>query len=77
MPKKIRELKQMLHKAGFTELPGKGSHTNWVHRLYTGKITISGKDGADAKRYQEKEVQLAITEVQLAIEDLDGKEQDD
>jgi predicted RNA binding protein YcfA (HicA-like mRNA interferase family) len=63
MPKKIRELKQMLLQAGFTELQGKGSHTNWIHPLYVGKLTISGKDGADAKRYQEKEVQQAIKEV--------------
>lgn len=60
MPHKIRELKQMLHQIGFTELPGKGSHTNWVHPLYPGKITISGKDGADAKRYQEQEIRQAI-----------------
>lgn len=46
----------MLSQVGFTEVPGKGSHTNWVHPHYSGKITISGKDGADAKRYQEKEV---------------------
>jgi predicted RNA binding protein YcfA (HicA-like mRNA interferase family) len=64
MPRKIRELKQMLRKAGFVELPGKGSHTNWIHSLYTGKITIAGKDGADAKRYQEKEVEQAICEVE-------------
>lgn len=54
----------MLRQAGFTELPGKGSHTNWIHPLYTGKLTISGKDGADAKRYQEKDVQQAIEEVE-------------
>ncbi|MBD2503383.1 type II toxin-antitoxin system HicA family toxin [Anabaena azotica] len=64
MPKKIRELKQMLRQVGFTELPGKGSHTNWVHPLYAGKITISGKDGADAKPYQEKEVRQAIEAVE-------------
>ncbi|MBF2009534.1 type II toxin-antitoxin system HicA family toxin [Chlorogloeopsis fritschii PCC 9212] len=69
MPKKIRELKQMLRQAGFTELPGKGSHTNWIHPLYTGKLTISGKDSADAKRYQEKEVQQAILEVEEKHED--------
>jgi predicted RNA binding protein YcfA (HicA-like mRNA interferase family) len=63
MPKKIRELKQMLRQAGFSELPGKGSHTNWIHSLYAGKITVSGKDGADAKHYQEKEVQAAIKSV--------------
>jgi predicted RNA binding protein YcfA (HicA-like mRNA interferase family) len=64
MPKKVRELKQMLRQVGFTEVPGKGSHTNWVHPLYLGKITISGKDGADAKRYQEKEVRQAIEAVE-------------
>jgi len=69
MPKKIRELKQMLCQAGFTEVPGKGSHTNWVHSLYSGKITISGKDGADAKRYQEKEVKQVIEEVEGKKED--------
>ena len=70
MPKKIREIKQMLLKAGFTKLPGKGSHTNWIHPLYDGKITISGKDGDDAKRYQEKEVKQAI-------DSIIGKEQDE
>ena len=64
MPKKIRELKQLLRRIGFQELPGKGSHTNWIHPLYVGKITISGKDGADAKLYQEKEILNAIQEVE-------------
>ena len=64
MPKKIRELKQILRQAGFTEIPGKGSHTNWIHPLYTGKITISGKDSTDAKQYQEKEVKQAINEIE-------------
>jgi predicted RNA binding protein YcfA (HicA-like mRNA interferase family) len=64
MPRKIRELKQLLRKVGFQELPGKGSHTNWIHPLYAGKITVSGKDGADAKLYQEKEVLEAVEEVE-------------
>lgn len=64
MPKKIRELKQQLRKAGFQELPGKGSHTNWIHPLYAGKITVSGKDGADAKPYQEKEILRALKQVE-------------
>ncbi len=63
MPKKIRELKQLLMQAGFSELSGKGSHTNWVHSLYAGKITVSSRDEADAKRYQGKEVQVAIETV--------------
>lgn len=64
MPKKIRELKQILRRAGFVELVGKGSHTNWIHPNYTGKLTISGQDGADAKRYQERDVISAVEEVQ-------------
>ncbi|BAZ81441.1 type II toxin-antitoxin system HicA family toxin [Sphaerospermopsis kisseleviana CS-549] len=60
MPKKIRELKKMLKKAGFTERPSKGSHTNWTHPLYPGRITISGKDSKDAKPYQESEILEAI-----------------
>ncbi|WP_375477025.1 type II toxin-antitoxin system HicA family toxin [uncultured Nostoc sp.] len=67
MPKKIRELKQILRQIGFTEIPGKGSHTNWIHPLYAGKLTISGKNSADAKLYQEKEVQQAIEEVEGKI----------
>ncbi|MFN5750503.1 MAG: type II toxin-antitoxin system HicA family toxin [Pseudanabaena sp.] len=63
MPKKVRELKQILRQEGFTELTGKGSHTNWIHPLYNGKLTISGKDGDDAKRYLEKSVQDALKEV--------------
>ena len=69
MPKKIRELKQQLRKVGFRELPGKGSHTNWIHPLYAGKITISGKDGADAKPYQEKGIFRAIKQVEDAQND--------
>jgi predicted RNA binding protein YcfA (HicA-like mRNA interferase family) len=63
MPKKIRELKSMLSKAGFNEILGKGSHTKWFHRLFLGRITLSGKDGNDAKLYQEKEVNDAIKQV--------------
>ena len=63
MLKKIRELKQILRRAGFSEIPGKGSHSNWIHQLYRGKITIAGKDGIDAKPYQEKEVLQALQEV--------------
>ena len=59
----------MLRQAGFSELPGKGSHTNWIHPLYAGRITVSGKDGADAKRYQEKEIQQAIEAVEATEND--------
>ncbi len=53
MPKKIRELKKMLLKAGFKLLPGrgKGSHCVDKHPLLSKKVTVAGKDGKDAKRY--------------------------
>ena len=60
MPKKIRELKSLLLKAGFTCASGKGSHTKWFHPLLPGKLTLSGKDGNDAKSYQEKDVNNAL-----------------
>lgn len=63
MPKKIRELKSLLLQNGFTCLPGKGSHTNWYHTLLPGRVTISGKDGNDAKPYQEKDVNNALKRI--------------
>jgi predicted RNA binding protein YcfA (HicA-like mRNA interferase family) len=65
MPKKIRELKQMLQQAGFELIPkrGKGSHTVWKHLRYKGSILLSGKDGQDAQVYQEKDVKQAIRKV--------------
>jgi len=56
MPKKVRELKSLLLKAGFTYRPGKGSHTIWEHPSLPQKIILSGNDGHDAQRYQEKRV---------------------
>jgi predicted RNA binding protein YcfA (HicA-like mRNA interferase family) len=49
MPKKIRELKAMLRKAGFFPRPGKGSHTIWEHPDLDDDFTLSGGDGNDAK----------------------------
>ncbi len=61
MPLKIRQLKAALLKAGFSVRPGKGSHTVWTHpALPEEEITLSGKDGSDAKPYQVKDVQKLI-----------------
>lgn len=62
MPKKIRELIQLLKKAGFVDRGGKGSHRNFKHPEGK-KITISGNPGHDAKKYQERDVKKAIREV--------------
>ena len=60
MPKKIRELKAMLRKAGFLSRPGKGSHTVWEHPALFDKITLSGGDGDNAQPSQEKDVKKAL-----------------
>ena len=66
MPKKVRELKRMLQKAGFTLLPkrGKSSHSYWVHPLLPKPVVLSGKDSKDAKPYQEEDVIEAIEELE-------------
>lgn len=73
MPKKIRELKSLLLKAGFTWSPGKGSHTQWFHPLLSGKLTLSGKDGDDAKLYQEKDVNNALQRLKEIQQEEDEK----
>ncbi len=61
MPRKVRQLIEDLEKAGFRNRGGKGSHRNFQHPKGIG-VTISGKSGADAKPYQEKQVRAAIEE---------------
>ncbi len=54
MPKKIRELKAALRKAGFECVRVRGSHERWNHSaLPELPITLAGKDGKDAKPYLE------------------------
>jgi len=63
MPPKIRELIKKLEKAGFQNRGGRGSHRNYIHPQGIA-ITISGKLGADSKKYQEKEVERKLAELQ-------------
>ena len=60
MPKKVRELKDRLRKAGFAMRSGKGGHTVWTHPGYAGRVVISGNDGDDAKPYQERDTRDAL-----------------
>ena len=69
MPKKIRELKQLLLKAGFTSKPAKGSHSKWTHPKLSQAIIIAGKDGSDAKSYLEKQVNEALKKLPEMIEE--------
>ena len=62
MPPKIRELVRDLEKHGFVNRGGKGSHRNFVHPALDRPLTIAGRLGDDAKRYQQKAVKKAIEE---------------
>jgi predicted RNA binding protein YcfA (HicA-like mRNA interferase family) len=63
MPRKIRQLIQDLESAGFINRGGKASHRNFEHPKGM-RVTLSGKLGADAKPYQEREVKRKIQESQ-------------
>ena len=67
MPKKIRELKGMLRRAGWNLVPGgKGSHSKWAHPKVTRRVILSGNDGDDARRKQERDVENAVQEAEEA-----------
>ena len=67
MPKKIRELKSMLRGAGWIQIPGagKGSHTKWSHSNVARKVILSGGEGDDANRKQERDVENAVRESKI------------
>jgi predicted RNA binding protein YcfA (HicA-like mRNA interferase family) len=74
MPKKVRELKAMLRKAGFAEDSGRGSHVNfWYPGIPGTFVTVSGNDGDDARRYHEKHVAAAIARVRRTLEPGSGQ----
>lgn len=61
MPRKIKALIKDLKKAGFSQVTGgKGSHRKFVHDRVEGFALISGKEGDDAKPYQEKQIKEKI-----------------
>jgi predicted RNA binding protein YcfA (HicA-like mRNA interferase family) len=69
MPKKIRELKSLLSKAGFFHKPAKGSHSKWIHPKLPKAIIIAGKDGDDAKAYLEKQVSESLEQLKAMEEE--------
>ena len=62
MPPKVRKLVKSLENAGFRDRGGKGSHRNFVHPNVSKPVTISGKLGDDAKKYQIRAVEKAVQE---------------
>jgi hypothetical protein len=67
MPRKLRQLRADLQHAGFALDHQTGSHQVWKHPLLPGvSANLAGKDSADAKPYQEREVRDAITRLREA-----------
>jgi predicted RNA binding protein YcfA (HicA-like mRNA interferase family) len=62
MPRTVRQLIADLEKAGFVNRGGKGSHRNFTHPGGL-RVTLSGRVGDDAKRYQERDVRRALEAV--------------
>lgn len=61
IPCKLRELRADLRQAGFFLDHQTGSHQVWKHALLPGiSANLVGKDGADAKQYQEAQVRRAL-----------------
>ena len=67
MPRKLRALRADLRRAGFTLDHQTGSHQVWKHHLVAGiGANLAGKDSADAKPYQEREVSNALDQLRQA-----------
>jgi len=64
VPRKIRELINDLRRAGFVPVKGgKGSHHKFRHPKHAGSLILSGHEGTDAKRYQERQVKDGIKKI--------------
>ena len=61
MPRKVRQLRADLRRAGWGIVRQTGSHQIWKHPLLPGvEVNLAGQDGADAHRYQERDVREAV-----------------
>lgn len=66
----MRELRADLRWAGFRIVRQTGSHQTWEHpNVPEAGVTLSGKDGDDAQRYQERDVQAKVTRVKEVEDD--------
>jgi hypothetical protein len=64
MPRKIRQLKADLRRAGARLESEEGDHEKWKHPLVPNiYVELAGKDGADAKPYQEKQVRELLRRI--------------
>lgn len=62
MPRKIRDLRRDLLKAGCEEVMGKGSHRKYKYKGLE-PVILPYKPNDDAKRYLEEEVKGMLEEI--------------
>jgi len=63
--RKLRQLRADLQCGGFYLDHQTGSHQIWKHPLIPGiSVNLVGKDSADAKPYQERELREAMRKLQ-------------
>jgi predicted RNA binding protein YcfA (HicA-like mRNA interferase family) len=61
MPRKLRELRADLRRAGWIMVRQTGSHQIWKHPDVPGEeVNLPGHDGEDALDWKEKRVQKAL-----------------
>lgn len=64
MPRKIRQLKADLRRAGANVVRQRGSHATWQHPAISGVLVeLAGHDGDDAQQYQERDVRNALRRI--------------
>ena len=67
MPRKLRQLRSDLRRAGWGIDRQSGSHQIWKHPLVPGtEVNLAGADGQDAHPYQERDVRDAVRRAQEA-----------
>ena len=69
MPRKIRQLKRDLRRAGAEKVHHKDDHEKWTHPLVPDYyVELSGANGDDAHCYQEQQVGELLRRIQRAAE---------
>ncbi|HEX5502308.1 MAG TPA: hypothetical protein VFW96_06770 [Thermomicrobiales bacterium] len=70
MVRKLRELRADLRRVGYHLVPkrGKGDHEWWSHPLMPDvKVSLDGRNGDDARHYQETQVAAALAAARAAV----------
>ena len=67
MPRKVRQLKADLRRAGASIFRQRGSHATWQHPAIPGiLVELAGQDGDDARPYQEHDIREALRRIARA-----------